>query len=57
MQRYLLFCFDYYYPSGGFNDFNDDFNNIEDAKKGALESGYDHFQIIDSLDGATIEEC
>ena len=31
LKRYLLFAGDYYYPSGGMNDFVDSFDSIEEA--------------------------
>lgn len=40
MKRYLLFCGDYYYPSGGWGDFRSDFDTIEDAVKEARRGEY-----------------
>jgi hypothetical protein len=31
MKRYLLFTFGNYYPCGGFEDYKDSFNTIEEA--------------------------
>lgn len=31
MKRYLLFTFGNYYPNGGFEDYVDSFDTIEDA--------------------------
>jgi len=31
MKKYLLFTFKDYYPCGGFEDYIDSFNSIEDA--------------------------
>lgn len=45
MERYFLFCFDGYYPSGGWSDFVGDFPTIEDAQKAAIR---DNAQIVDT---------
>lgn len=46
MKRYLLFAYDDYYPSGGWNDFKGSFDSVEEAKSniGSYECG----EIVDS---------
>jgi hypothetical protein len=54
MKRYFLFYGDNYELGGGFNDFIDSFDSLDEAKEFFLnhekENGYDHFwcQIVDS---------
>jgi hypothetical protein len=45
MKRYLLFCFDGYYPSGGWGDFVGTFDTIEEALK---NRDRDHYQVVDT---------
>jgi hypothetical protein len=40
MKRFLVFCCDTYYPSGGMDDFIGDFDTIKDATD-ALNDAYD----------------
>jgi len=35
MKRFLLFSSDLYYPCGGFDDFINDFDDLDDAKRQA----------------------
>jgi len=55
MKQYLLFSFDNYYPSGGFNDYKKDFDSHEEALsyiKETYESWhYDFYQIVDMKSG------
>lgn len=44
MKRYLLFCFDTYYPGGGWGDFCGSFDSIEEAME---HYSKDQQQIID----------
>lgn len=51
MKRYLLFAFDQHYPSGGWSDFKDDFDEFDDAKREGeqrIANGRDHFQVVDT---------
>ena len=48
MKRYLLFLGSEYYPSGGWNDFQGDFDTIKEAEIVAEKEGDDWFQIIDT---------
>jgi len=49
MKRYLLFCGDRYYPSGGWEDFKGSFNSIEDAIAAAqgFAETHDSFLVCD----------
>ena len=33
MKNYLVFLGEHYYPNGGMNDFNKDFDTLDEAKK------------------------
>ena len=54
MKRYLLFNYDQYYPFGGWEDFQGDFDSIAEAQsyhaekfpKGHFSGGYAH--IVDT---------
>jgi len=52
MKRYLVFAFDEYYPSGGWDDFLKDFDTFGEAKKYIMEehkkSKRDYYQIVDT---------
>jgi len=48
---YMLFSFNTYYPSGGWNDYRARFNTIEEARREGcerLKHGDDWFQIVDT---------
>jgi hypothetical protein len=48
MKRYLLFCFNDYYPSGGFNDFENSFDTIDEAiNYFETKKEYSNCQIVD----------
>ena len=51
MKRFLLFSGMVYYPSGGWGDFDDSFDSLEEAKTAALKTfdddGCDWWQIVD----------
>ena len=47
MKRYLLFAGDDYYPKGGWRDFQDGFNTLEDALKGAANAKKDWWHVVD----------
>lgn len=59
MKRFLVFTFPVYEAEGGWNDFCDSFESLEDAREyvkslGYLEhDGYAH--IVDSLNGKIVE--
>lgn len=48
MKRYLLFSGDFYYPSGGWMDFIQDFDSLGEAKLAARSISDDWFQIADT---------
>ena len=54
MKRYLVFAYDGYYPSGGWQDFVMATDDLEDAKKAVARkittrSGDDFSNIVDSI--------
>lgn len=50
-KRFLVFASYDYYPAGGFNDFEDDFDTMDEAKclveKLKIEKDYDRLDIVD----------
>ena len=48
MKRYLVFTYPCYYPGGGWTDFVDDFDSIEDAIACANKSRYENKEVIDT---------
>lgn len=50
MERYLLFQYDIYYPSGGMADLQGSFHTIDEIKKFLenTENTYDHTEVIDT---------
>jgi len=54
MKRFLLFAGDFYYPSGGMDDFKDSFNILEDAVIFANNEGWDWIHILDIEKGEVI---
>lgn len=55
MKRYLLFRFDRFYPTGGWNDFSAAYDTIEEAREFGKLPGGDYYQIVDSHTGVEIE--
>jgi len=56
MKRYLLFYGSYYYPDGGWNDFEGDYDTVEEAMDDfILEHSDDWYQIIDSTNGTMVK--
>lgn len=51
MNRYLLFCYSRYYPSGGKGDFSGDFDSIEDAIQMATEKQAECYEVLDTQTG------
>jgi len=53
MKRFLLFSYDYYYPSGGWDDFREDFDSHDDAmeyiKDNDNKFGYDVYEVVDTI--------
>lgn len=44
--RYLLFCFDGYYPEGGWSDCKGLFDTFEEARGNRTVGDYDYYQIV-----------
>lgn len=55
-KKYICFCFEGYYPSGGMSDLSDSFDEIGDAIKHVKKTEADFFQIIDRDTWETIKE-
>ena len=69
MKRYLLFCFDQEYPSGGWNDFRGSYDTAEEASSNAThdcqvpmrcggistQKVTDHHHVVDSSTGEVID--
>lgn len=59
MNRYLLFYGYQYYPDGGWNDFEGDYDTIEDAmddiELAKIEEDADWYHIIDIETGVMME--
>lgn len=48
MKRYLVFCYDRYYPWGGIEDFITSYDTLEEAKAHQKQEGtYRTYQIVD----------
>lgn len=67
MKRFALFEFDTYYPGGGWCDYVDSFETVEEAVayyklprprdgRKTWDSTSDHFQIVDLETGSVVEE-
>jgi hypothetical protein len=56
MKRYLLFGGERYYPSGGWEDFREDFDRRTDANNAALKLHSDWWQIVDTKTKKIIKE-
>jgi hypothetical protein len=56
MKRYLVFCFDDYYPSGGWNDLHGEFDDIGAAFADADNWPYENTQVIDTETGKEIKQ-
>ena len=57
MKQYLLFTFEQYYPSGGWEDFKEDFDDLNEAKKQGISyigRGGDYFHVVDLLRGLVV---
>ena len=57
MKRYLLFCFDDYYPSGGWNDFVKDADTKEELilEMANQKSPKDNYHIVDTQTKTIVE--
>jgi hypothetical protein len=62
MKRYLLFAGAQYYPCGGWDDLEGDFDTLEEAREAAKHSPiklapeYDWTQIVDTQIGEEIQQ-
>jgi len=63
MKRYLVFCCDCWYPSGGWRDFQHDFDSLEEAQNYVIGwlaedngTGYYMWHIVDSSEGKIVAE-
>jgi hypothetical protein len=57
MKRFLLFSYDDYYPCGGWNDFDGDFDTVEAAKEYVLAQPYksDAYTVVDTTTKQVVE--
>lgn len=46
-KRYLVFCYDQYYPGGGWSDFQGSFETLEEAKAFKPSMNFDYKDIVD----------
>ena len=49
MKRFLIFAGDLHYPTGGWYDFEGDFDTLEDAKTALLNINCDWWHIVDTV--------
>lgn len=58
VKRFLVFSFDSYYPSGGWNDFKGSYDTLEEAEYAMNEKPklgyYDNNHIVDSTTGKVV---
>lgn len=58
MKRYFVFAYDNYYPSGGWNDFQDSFETFEQAQQFSTSLTdnkiFDRAHVVDIVTGNTI---
>jgi hypothetical protein len=49
MKKYLLVCWDQYYPSGGLRNIRGTFDTVEEAKAAYVDgfAGMDYAEIVD----------
>lgn len=55
MKRYLLFAGESYYPVGGWKDFVDSYDTIEEAVSYGRAAG-DWWHVVDSATGKIVEK-
>lgn len=56
LKRFLVFCFDTYYPNGGWNDFRSSHDTFPEAEEAATrfagsEPYLVHWQVVDRVTG------
>ncbi len=56
MKRYLVFAFNNYYPKGGWEDFQDSFDDLSSAHTFAFRLGSEwcNVQVVDLEEGRVI---
>lgn len=63
MKRYLVFLFDSYYPDGGWGDFADSFDDLNESisfardrrKPSSGDYQYDYYQVVDRDTGTKLD--
>lgn len=55
IKRYLVFGGYNYYPSGGWDDFIDSFDDVSEAQACVLKSNVEWWQVVDTHDNTTFE--
>lgn len=53
-KRYLLFCFDVYYPAGGWSDFRGSFDDPDVALSTGVSYKTDRVQVVDLQEGTIV---
>ena len=56
MKRFLVFAFDQYYPTGGWDDLVDSCHTVEEARVvgEGTRKRYDEYQIVDTESGEVV---
>lgn len=56
MKRFILFAGDRYYPAGGWDDFIDSFDAVEDAvaHPDIVSEYWDWWQVVDTATGTVV---
>lgn len=55
MKRYAVFSYEHYYPGGGWNDFENSFDTVDEARDFKVLPSSEYKQIIDLQTGEEIE--
>jgi hypothetical protein len=55
MNRFLLFSGDHFYPAGGWHDFQNSFDSLEEAKLADHTDKYEWSMIVDSTTGTIVD--
>lgn len=54
MKRYLVFCYEEFYPNGGWDDFTGDYDSIGEAAQSIIEDEYLIVHIVDTNNPAIV---
>jgi hypothetical protein len=54
MKRYALFCYDAYYPGGGWGDFVNSFDTVDEAMSEPGNKDWDYAEVIDLTTGEDV---